>query len=374
MDRQPRLLQVCLSRSWGGLEMVAFELARDMDSRGIDIVTACPADSRLGERLREVGLPVIDIDARKYFDPGAVVKLRRALRERGITNVVLQQLRDIWHMRPALMGFNDVRLSGFAHIFLSVRKRSAGHAFLYHRLDDLICLTEIQRRNFAEHLPVPLEKIQVVPNSVDMQRFSPDKRSDATRASLGAKAANEVLIGVLGRLDQAKGQLETVEAAKRLAGAGLPFRIALVGEETLNLKGTKALLEEKIHQLDVGPWVNLTGYRSDIPEIVASLDILAMPSWAETFGRVLLEAMASKTVVVATRAGGVPDIVSDGVDGLLVEPRDGRSLAEALINLVRNPGLRARLSEAGYRKARESYDLHRVRSQRDAILLAQRRR
>ncbi|MCM2283120.1 MAG: glycosyltransferase family 4 protein [Bdellovibrionaceae bacterium] len=353
--------------------MAAFELARDMHSRGFQILTACPLDSRLGDKMREARLGHIAIDARKYVDPAAVLRLRRAIREHQISNVVLHQLRDLWHIRPALIGFDHIRLAGFAHIFLSVKKKGVGHQWLYERMDDLICLTEIQKRNFAAHLPVPEERIHIVPNPVDMSVFRPERRSQAVRESLGARSG-DILIGVIGRLDQAKGQMETVEAARVLVDAGLPVKIALVGEETLNLKGTQARLEQRIHALKLETVVRLTGYRSDTADIIASLDILAMPSWAETFGRVLLEAMASRTAIVATNAGGVPDIIQDGVDGLLVPPQMSVPLAEALRRLVVDTDLRARLAEAGYQRARRMYELGLVRAQLDALLTAQRLR
>lgn len=369
--RHTRILQVCLSHSWGGLEMAAFELARDMHARGFDITTACSKDSRLGARLLESQLPMVDIDARKYFDPIAILRLRKVISSRGITNVVIQQLRDLWHIRPALIGFDSVRVTGFAHIFLSVHKQTLGHTVLYSRLDDLICLTEIQKENFTTHLPVPADKIRIVPNPVDMEVFHPSKRNDDVRRSLGA-GEGETLIGVLGRLDQAKGQVETVEAARILMDAGLRFHVALVGEETLNLKGTKARLEERISALGVDKKVTLAGFRSDTPEIMASLDVLAMPSWAETFGRVLLEAMASKTAVVATRSGGVPAIIEDGVDGILVPPQDGRALAEAFRRLIEDPKLRERLQEAAFSKSARDYEIKLIRARLDTILTAQR--
>lgn len=366
-----RILQICLSRSWGGLEMAAFELARDMRARGFEITTACPKNSRLGEQILASNLPHVDIDARKYLDLRAVFRIRRAFREKAISNVVLHQLRDIWHVTPALLGFPRIRLSGFAHIFLSVSKNTHGHRWLYSRLDDLICLTDSQRQNFATHLPIRAEKIHVVPNPIDMTIYTPQRRNDALRSTLGADPS-DILIGVIGRLDPAKGQMETVEATKQLIDSGIAVKVVLVGEETLNLKGAKAQLTQRIQELNLQDVVQLTGFRSDTADIVASLDILAMPSWAETFGRVLLEAMASQVAVIATNAGGVPDIIENEVDGLLVPPRDVSALATALRRLATDHVQRAALSQRGFQKAKRQYELTLVRAQLDRILTATR--
>jgi glycosyltransferase involved in cell wall biosynthesis len=365
---KPRLLQLCLSSSWGGLEMAAFELAQSYTARGIFLRTVCPSGSRLEEKLTTEKLPLLALRSRKYFDPSCILSLRKTFAEDETTTVILQQLKDIWHARPALIGYKNIRLTGFAHIFLSVTKNDLLHAWLYRRMNSLICLTDIQKDNFAKCLPLSRERIEVIPNGVDTQRFRPELRSDEVRRSLGA-TGDEPLIGVIGRLDELKGQVETVEAAAVLKNEGLRFKIALIGEDTLNQQGTRKKLETliRVHQLE--DCVLLAGFRKDIPAIVASLDILAMPSWAETFGRVLIEAMACRVPLVATAAGGVPDIVTDGVDGLLAPPRNSRALATAFRRLLTDAAFARRTAEAGYKKAQTVYDLVHVQARIDSVLL-----
>ncbi len=375
----PRLLQICLSSSWGGLEMAALETAQGYARKGVFVRTVCPPDSPLLQRLKNADLPFSETQARRYFDPLCVTRLRSMIKTDSITTIILHQLADIWHARPALVGLEGTRLVGFAHIFLSVTKHDLLHQWLYQRMDALICLTKTQKENFAHALTIPSERIVVIPNGVDFNLFSPSKRSDETRKSLGASGADQVLIGVIGRLDQMKGQLEMVEAANILRdqmAAGrpsheeLPFRIALIGEDTLNLQGTRAKLEARLRELQLENIVCLPGFRQDIPEVIASLDVLAMPSYAETFGRVLIEAMASHTPVVASASGGVPEIIEDGVNGLLVPPRDAKALAAALLRYISNSELRNQIRHHAWATVQSRYNVEDVQTQMDAVLIS----
>ncbi len=357
--------------------MAAFETAQGYAQKNISIRTICPPDSPLAQRLKDARLPLVEIKARKYFDPFCVSRLRSLIKMDSITTVVLHQLADIWHARPALLGLKQVRLVGFAHIFLSVTKHDLAHQWLYRRMDALICLTKTQKENFAHALTIPLERIAVIPNGVDFKVFSPQKRSDETRQSLGVNA-DQILIGVIGRLDQMKGQMEMVEAAQILRdqltteltkNETLPFRIVLIGEDTVNLQGTRAKLEARIRELQLENIVCLPGFRRDIPEVIASLDILAMPSYAETFGRVLIEAMASHTPVVASASGGVPDIIEDGVNGLLVAPRNAKSLAEALLRYISSSELRNQIQQNAWATVQSKYNIDDIRTQTNEILI-----
>jgi glycosyltransferase involved in cell wall biosynthesis len=360
------LMQVCLSRAWGGLEMAAHELARDYTKRGHVVTSVVPHASRLAGILKNDSLPVIEVESQKYFSPSTSRAIRRAVRSTGAKTVLMHQLPDIWLVVPALLGLH-VRLLGFAHMFLSHSKKDLLHSALYKRVEKIICLTRVQKKNFLEILPIKEEQIAIVPNGVDTRKFSPSNRSDIVRKGLGA--SEELLIGVIGRLDKLKGQLELVEAARILKQKDLKFKIAIVGEETANEGGIRSALVKKIEQNQLQNFVRLAGFRLEIPEIVASLDILIMPSWAETFGRVVIEAMASGTPVIATNAGGVPDIITDGSDGLLVPPQNPEAIAKAIETLLLNPQMRETFRINGLKKAREVYDIKLVQNQLDELIL-----
>jgi glycosyltransferase involved in cell wall biosynthesis len=106
--------------------------------------------------------------------------------------------------------------------------------------------------------------------------------------------------------------------------------------------------------------VQWLGFRDDVPELLAASDIFALPSVDEPFGRAIVEAMASEKPVVATRSGGVPEIVVEDETGLLVPPGDDRELAVALGRLAESEGLRRRMGKAGRERAMRLFDVDRT--------------
>lgn len=336
-------VQICLSRSWGGLEMVAGETARSMKSKGHPSFVVCPENSPLAEDCAKHGIPVLFMDLKKRPAPVPSLKLRRFIRDKNITDVVIHQLKDLWIVTPALWKLPSVRAIGFSHTFLDYKKKDFFHRLLYRRLDVLVALTQRHLENLLAHLPIEKSQLRIIPNSVDADRFHPSKKTEAVRERFRAQES-DVLIGVIGRLDPQKGQLETVEAASLLKQRGLSFKLIFVGEETKNSPGLGAKLKTRIRELSLQNDVFMTGFLENPDRVTASLDIFVMPSYAETFGKVLLEAMASEVAVVATEAGGVPDILDKDREGLLIPPKDPKALADALELLIRQAGKRKDLA------------------------------
>lgn len=359
MSSQKGTLQLCLSEAWGGLEMVAYEIAVKMKGNGHFITTACPPGSPLEKNLREAGLDTLPLRRKnKYFCPSSVRTLRRALKTGRYSSVLLEQMNELWQAVPALVGMPEIRLVGISHTFLVIAKKDLLHRWLYGRMDSLIALTDIHKQNLLTWLPVKPKAMEVLPNSVDTEKFNPSHRSQAFRDEFVRD--NELLIGVVARLDLGKGVREVVYVGDYLNKMGIPFKIVIVGSETKGEGGAKAILEQEIDARGLKQKVLLLGHRLDISKIIASLDVLLMPSPNETFGRVLIEAMASGVAIVASAGGGVPNIVNDGTNGLLVRPLSAEDMAAAIAKYYRDPELRERLANTGLRCAHDIYDYRKV--------------
>lgn len=339
--------------------MVAFESALRLHQNDVEILTVCPAGSPLQNKLVSRGLKTMGLESgSKYFRPSAILKLRRALREGAYSTVLVQQLRDLWIAVPAMLGLKGLKLVGISHTFVGVKKRDPLHGWLYRRLDQLIVLTETHKRNLLDHLPIEDRQLTILPNSVDVERFSPSKVQVDFRDQY-APRPETLLIGVVSRLDRGKGLVEVVEVADLLRVGGVDFKIVFVGEETVGEPGHRATLQDMIDQRGLRQHVAFAGHRSDIEAVMASLDVLLMPSPAETFGRVLIEAMASGTAVVATSGGGVADIIENEINGLLVPPKDPPAMAQALRRL-QDAEFRTQLSQQALEKCHRIYDHRKV--------------
>lgn len=328
--------------------MVALENAERMRTNGIRVTTACLPDSPLAQALNAAGLTALPVRrGHKYLAPGAILTLRRELRARPYRAVLVHQLKDLWQVVPALWG-SPARLVGVAHTLVGVKKRDLLHRILYRRVHKLVALTSIHEANLLAHLPLAPSQLTVLPNAVDTKRFRPERRSPEFRARFPGP-----LIGVVSRLDASKGLVETVAMAERLRA---PFSLAIVGAETAGESGMLARLTHEIKARGLENRVFLTGPIRAVEEAIAAFDVLLMPSPGETFGRVLIEAMACGVPIAASRGGGVPDIIEDGVSGLLFDPLDVDGMAAAVTRLLEDPALRARLADNGRRKALDVYD------------------
>lgn len=349
------VVQICLSASWGGQEMVALDVAETfVQNSKCESMMVTVSNAELEKRSRAKNIRCLSFKKRKYFHPQVTRALRKLAKENPSAVFMCHQLPDLWIVSLALAGLNN-RLIGFSHTFVSYQKKSFFYKMIYSRADQFIVLTQRHLENFLQHHAVEPNKIQIIPNSVDLLRFNPSKKSNIFETNYGATPTDFKII-VVGRLDPEKGQKEVVDACALMVQKRTDFQIYIAGTDTLNTVGTKKILEEKIAQLGVEKHVHLLGHKENVAELLASADLKIMPSYGETFGRVIIEAMASGCPVLATNAGGVPSIIQDGENGFLCEPKSAESLANKTLEIMSNPDLRKKVSTRGLEDARTIYD------------------
>jgi glycosyltransferase involved in cell wall biosynthesis len=199
-------------------------------------------------------------------------------------------------------------------------------------------------------------------NPIDVGAFgavSADVR--ARERKLMGIPCEALVIGLVGQVQPIKGHAEFVAAAVQVASQVPDVHVLIVGApppddaslrfaETIRRQAGDSGFAERFHFM---------GFQADVPQVMSSLDVLVVPSWREPFGRVAVEGMAAGRAVIGTNVGGLPEIITDGVDGLLVPPRDPRALVTALLRLCEDAGLRERLAhQAARTAARYSIDSH----------------
>ncbi|MGZ3796735.1 MAG: glycosyltransferase family 4 protein, partial [Pseudobdellovibrionaceae bacterium] len=339
--------------SWGGLEMVAYEYAISLTQNNFQCHTLCIENSPLHQHLRALGLPTFTLNPK--WGTLNFLKLRNFIQSEGIEIVLVQLLKDLRLLALSIMNQSKVNMFAVSHTFVDVNKKDFLHRWSYRKLEKLICLTHLHKENLLQNLPLREKQIEVLPNFVDCKRFTPQKRSEDLRKKLGGLPGIP-LIGVASRLDPQKGQDTALQAVALLKERKREVRLVIVGENTLNEKNYLAELKQMTRDLEIQDWVHFSGYRADMENVMASLDVLVMPSHRETFGRVLIEAMASNTPVIATNAGGVPEIIESHKNGLLIPPQKPQELAEAIEKLIVDPELHRTLAQGGYFKVRSTFD------------------
>ena len=214
----------------------------------------------------------------------------------------------------------------------------------------VIVISNVIGRHMIDDFNTPHERIRLIPRSVDLGKFkylSPDK-----------KRRKEFNIGIIGRMTPIKGHLDFIKAAAKVARSIPAIKIWIVGDAPATREAYKDQVEVLVKRLGLWHCTEFLGTQRDIPAILAHLDLLVLATTThEAFGRVIVEAQASGVPVVATRVGGVIDIINDGENGLLVPPADPDSMAAAIMKIVKDPQLAASLAERAYAKLKEKYNV-----------------
>jgi glycosyltransferase involved in cell wall biosynthesis len=350
-----RVVEVLATGTVGGAQQHVVSLVRTLDRQRFEPHVVSLSDGAAARRIEAEGTPVTILHGRD--DTTAVTALADLLAE--LEPAVVHD-----HMyRAEVVGTLAVRRAvamGLPRPFVistvhSSRVRSASDRALLARLtpemDRLIAVsrsiaTKIDREG-RRSAPVEL-----IPNGVEIVTPDPDAAA-RVRRDLGVPL-DVPLVGVVARMEPEKGHPTLLEAWPLVRRHVPDARLVIVGEGS-----RQAALQRHARRLGLlaDPAVVFTGRRDDVNAIVAALDVAVLPSYREAQGVSLLEAMGMARPIVASRVGGIPEVVDDGVSGLLVPPRDRAALADALVRVLTDEALAERLGSAARDVVRERYCL-----------------
>ncbi len=357
-----RFLHVCLSESWGGLEMAILKWNKILQEKGHSNFNVCTPNSPLAQALKEEGLPLVEWDSAHYFSPDFSFKLRKLVKEKKFHALILQNLRDLWIVSPALYNIKKTQLVGFCQMLVGVKKKDPLHKLVYKRLNHLLTLTDWQQTALLPYLPIKKEIFSTIPNFVDSKIFHPKLRSDDFRYQLGFKQ-EDFVIGIIGRIDEQKGQLELLKAFAKVSEQFKKVHLLIIGEPTLGEEKQEKYfnhLKEQVTKNKLDKKVHFMGFQKETQTLTANLDLFVLASHQETFGYVVIEAMACGVPVLGTQAGGVPEILDHGDCGFLCEPKNWEDMAKKLDFILNNPSERQEKADKGLIKARDFYDRNKV--------------
>jgi glycosyltransferase involved in cell wall biosynthesis len=198
-------------------------------------------------------------------------------------------------------------------------------------------------------------RVVTILNGVDLTEFRPDISGAGVRAALGWP--ERPLIAAISRLDPEKGHETLLEAMPAILRRCPDARLVIAGRAAVDPDRRHAALARQIEALGLTEAVRLVGFRRDLPQLLAAADICVLPASAEACGRVLLEAMAMAKPVVGTASGGTPEIVKDGVTGILIPPADPAAMATALEALLLEPARARAMGAAGRDRAEAHFSI-----------------
>jgi glycosyltransferase involved in cell wall biosynthesis len=372
--RRARIVYVLANEGYGGTEVHLRQLALGLDRKQFDPVILLSANEPMGvlaKELRERGLVVQSLPAApRPVDPRSFVELVRVIRAQGAAVV---HVHMPWPVGD-LSIFLAARLAGVRVVV------STEHSHAYHfrsvrgfrgrwlrtlaririRLSDrVIAVSAAQLRSFREVLGTRASKLTIIPNGTDPERFSSSVDGSTARSELGIATSVPVAGMVTGYAEYERTE-DFIRAADHVVAAlpGAHFLIAgdqhpvVASEHATNMRRDLEHLAEAFGLTDR---VHFLGYRTDMPRVLASLDVFVLPARYKTSSLVLREAMASEVPVVATDTGGVPEAVEDGKTGYLVPPLDPRALAMAMMRVMTDREEARQLGRRGRRQVEEVF-------------------
>ena len=225
-------------------------------------------------------------------------------------------------------------------------------------VDAIFAVSEQLKRDLASHVGIAADRIGVLHNGVDLARFAPADR-DAVRARLGI-APGTILIGSVGRLAKVKDYPCLLRAVAALGVEDVEVMLVGDGPE-------RGALEDLSRTPALRGRVRMLGHRDDISALLGAMDVFVLPSISEGMSNTLLEAMAAGVAIVASNVGGTPEIVRDGVDGLLFESGDEFALRESLHRLMADALLRARFGQTGRERVLANFSIEAMISRYEAL-------
>jgi glycosyltransferase involved in cell wall biosynthesis len=357
-----RILHTECSRGWGGQELRILAEACGMAGRGHAVWLAAPPQSRIAEVADARGIPVVPVGFHRPWGIRDIPALRRTIGRLQIDILNTHSSWDAWigGLAGRLAG-NGVRVVRTRHLSTPI-PRSRSSRLLYTRLADHVVTTgETIRQRMIEGNGFSGDRITSVVTGVDLTDFRPAREAAAVRHVLGLPASVPV-VGTVSTIRSWKGHLYLLEAIASLR-SGRDIRGLLVGD------GPYAeVVRSRVRELRLAGAIVMPGQREDVADMLSAMDVFAFPSTAnEGVPQAVLQAMALRRPVVASDVGGIPEVVRDGVTGLLIPARDPSALARGIGRVFEDTAAVTRWVQAAEELVRADYTLEAMLDKMEAI-------
>lgn len=334
------------SLGWGGQENRTLNEMLGLRERGHTVLLACQPEARLGTRAKEAGFTVFATPMRSAIDLPALWRLRQWMRGQRVDIVNTHSSRDtqLAALAARSLGRRRPRIVRTRHLALPITSK-----FTYSVLPDHVVAVSRHVARYLVSAGIPAGRISTVHTGIDLTRYVAPAGGGTLRNELGLPSETP-LVGTVAILRKKKGHADLLEAIP-LVLAHFPaahFVFAGDGPQQVNLA-------RRIAELGIGHRVHLLGLRRDVVNVLASLDLFVLPTHQEALGTAFVEAGAMGVACIGTNVDGVPEVIDDGVTGLLVPPHDPSSLADAIITLLADPERRCAMGETARARVRQRF-------------------
>jgi D-inositol-3-phosphate glycosyltransferase len=338
-SRLPKIGFYCSSISWGGLEMNSVRYAQALQQENFEIQIYGVEGNSFFQMATDLGLPVQAVPRnKKYFDFNHARSLAKIFQKDGIEIVHFRDNRDLEFLGwVKFFSSGKIRLVYHQAMQLGVPKKDILHTFRFNRIDVWVSTLDYMKKQVLSHTKFPEKKLHVIPLGTNIDSTSIHSKEEA-RKLLNLPSA-KFLVGVVGRLDEKKGQLEVIQALSMLKEKEKDIHVVFIGDKTKN--EAEAYVQKLNDAIELNHLQNKTSFlphQSDIQKLYGAFDLVIVPSWEETFGTVTIEAMASGVPVIGSNTAGTAEIL--GNETFLFQARNPEDLSESLLNVLQDDTLR----------------------------------
>ena len=351
-----RIAHIESSMNWGGQELRVIEQSEWLIGSGHQVHIIARPGSAIFQEAENRGLPTLALEMRGSVHPGTIWKLFRYIRQNNIEILDAHSNRDAsyamfakWLTSVAVVRSrhvtNTIKLGGMREMVW--RKGCHRYSVTADKIRQQIVELGLATRN----------KIDVIPPGVDEQRFSPEYDKATLKTKYGIPP-DAFVVANIGMIRQDKGLLYFVEACEVIADklGKDNVRFIHVGEATASTQSYKAEVQKRLGELDCASVFEFMGYHSDIENYIALADVIVVASiGTEAQTRLISQAFLMKKAVVATTAGGLPEMILNNETGLLVEPGSPESIATAVLSLASNQSFMNFIREGAYQYGQDHF-------------------
>ena len=338
----------------GGIGFYTVNLAKYLKKMALE-VSVVSSGGDLEGLLKESGVFHIRMDLKTKAEFG--IKVIKAVRP--LVRLIRKEQFDVIHAQTRVAQV----LSGMVSKITGIAVVSTCHGFFKHKRlsrklfpcwgKKVIAISESVREHLLKDFHVPEEKITVVYNGIEIDRFlKKNGEIDLKMRDKMSLARDLIIVGAIGRLSSVKGFIYLARAFKKVAEQNENARLLIVGEG-----GEKQVLEKEVKDSELADKVIFKSKNMATEDYLSVMDIFCLPSVKEGLGLALIEAMASGRACIASNVGGIPEIIDDKIDGILVPSRNPSALAEAINRLARNAELRQTFSRRAAQKAADKFSI-----------------
>ncbi|MGB5919239.1 glycosyltransferase family 4 protein [Arcobacter sp.] len=349
--KNKKILEVCLSPDLGGLELYMANCSNAL-SNNFDVSCVVANNSKLKTYINN--LEKFELKRNSSFSLFNSFRLSRIIDKKKIDIIHIHWTKDIPMVVLAkLFSKRKPKIVQTRHMTMTRFKSDLYHKFLYKNIDTIICVTKALEEQINKFIPSDIRpKTKLIYLGVDEVAFLKEEEIKEFKDNLNV--GNSFMIGLIGRINEFKGQHLLIDAMKELKSKNLNIKSYIVGH-AMSEEYLKEL-KEKVFDENLQDVVNFLGFTNEPHKFMQACDVVLMTSKNETFGLVTIEAMKNGTVVIAANSGGVLEIIDDEKTGLLFENQNAKDLSEKIEILYKNKELKDNLSKRAKIKVYNDFD------------------